>query len=150
MLFKLPYQNTVGPRLSEVTITVAHCLGQRKSRTTKPNFLSESSLDNLVLSAGCVAICFYVPCALCIIHYTIFSSLMFLLPLLGLVCVLPQVERPSFHTVTVTQEIIVLCTVIIRGVTLITHPHLESRSRMSRSYTSSPPQAPSCRVVGQL
>jgi hypothetical protein len=143
MLFKLPFQYTVGPRLSEVTITVAHCLGQRKSRATKPNFLSEPSLDNcvvtaLLFSAGCVAICFYVPCALCIIHYTIFSSLMFLLPLLGLVRVLPQVERPSFHTVTVTGEIIVLCTLIIRGVTLITHFHLESRSRMSRSYTSPP------------
>jgi hypothetical protein len=28
-----------------------------------------------------------------------------------------------------------------RGVTLTTHPHLELRSRMSRSYTSSPPSA---------
>jgi hypothetical protein len=27
-----------------------------------------------------------------------------------------------------------------RGVTLTTHPHLMSRSRMSRSYTSSPPK----------
>jgi hypothetical protein len=36
-----------------------------------------------------------------------------------------------------------------RGVTLTTHPHLVPRSRMSRSYTSSP-QAPSWRVVGQL
>jgi hypothetical protein len=30
-----------------------------------------------------------------------------------------------------------------RGVTLTTHPHLVPRSRMSRSYTSSPPQASS-------
>jgi hypothetical protein len=29
-----------------------------------------------------------------------------------------------------------------RGVTLTTHPHLVPRSGMSRSYTSSPPQAP--------
>jgi hypothetical protein len=36
------------------------------------------------------------------------------------------------------------------SVMLITHPHLVPRSRMSRSYTSSPPQAPSWRVVGQL
>jgi hypothetical protein len=36
-----------------------------------------------------------------------------------------------------------------RSVTLTTHPHLVPRSRMSRSYTSSP-QAPSWRVVGQL
>jgi hypothetical protein len=36
-----------------------------------------------------------------------------------------------------------------RGLTLTTHPHLVPRSRMSRSYTSSP-QAPSWRVVGQL
>jgi hypothetical protein len=37
-----------------------------------------------------------------------------------------------------------------RGVTLTTHPNLVPRSRMSRSYTSSLPQAPSRRVVGQL
>jgi hypothetical protein len=37
-----------------------------------------------------------------------------------------------------------------RGVTLTTHPHLVSRSRMSRSYISSPPQAPPGRVAGQL
>jgi hypothetical protein len=36
-----------------------------------------------------------------------------------------------------------------RGVTLTTHPHLVPRTRMSKSYTSSPP-APSWRVVGQL
>jgi hypothetical protein len=36
-----------------------------------------------------------------------------------------------------------------RGVTLTTHPHLVPGTRM-RSYTSSPPQAPSWRVVGQL
>jgi hypothetical protein len=36
-----------------------------------------------------------------------------------------------------------------RGVTLTTHPHLVPRSRMSRSYISSP-QAPSWRVVGLL
>jgi hypothetical protein len=35
-----------------------------------------------------------------------------------------------------------------RGVTLTSHPHLVSRT--SRSYTSSPSQAPSWRVVGQL
>jgi hypothetical protein len=35
-----------------------------------------------------------------------------------------------------------------RGVTLTTHPHLVPRSRMSRSYTSSPPQAPPWRVSG--
>jgi hypothetical protein len=28
----------------------------------------------------------------------------------------------------------------VRGVTLTTHPHVVSRSRMSRSYTSSPPK----------
>jgi hypothetical protein len=33
-----------------------------------------------------------------------------------------------------------------RGVTLTTHPHIVPRSGMSRSYTSSPPQAPSWRV----
>jgi hypothetical protein len=37
-----------------------------------------------------------------------------------------------------------------RGVTLTTHSHLVPRSRMSRSYTSSPPQAPSWRVAGLL
>jgi hypothetical protein len=38
-----------------------------------------------------------------------------------------------------------------RGVTLTTHPHLVSRSRMNRSYISSPPpQAPPWRVVGLL
>jgi hypothetical protein len=37
-----------------------------------------------------------------------------------------------------------------RGVMLTTHPHLMLRSRMSRSYTSSPPQAPLWRVVEQL
>jgi hypothetical protein len=37
-----------------------------------------------------------------------------------------------------------------RGMTLTTHPHLVSRSRMSRSYTSSPPQAPPWRVAGLL
>jgi hypothetical protein len=37
-----------------------------------------------------------------------------------------------------------------RGVTLTTHPHLVPRSRMSRSYTSSPPQASPWRVAGQL
>jgi hypothetical protein len=36
------------------------------------------------------------------------------------------------------------------GVTLTTHPHLVPRSRLSRSYISSPPQAPSWRVVGQV
>jgi hypothetical protein len=36
-----------------------------------------------------------------------------------------------------------------RGVTLTTHPHLVPRSRMSRSYTSSP-QAPQRRVAGLL
>jgi hypothetical protein len=36
-----------------------------------------------------------------------------------------------------------------RGVTLTTHPHLVPRSRMSRSYISSP-QAPSWRVAGLL
>jgi hypothetical protein len=36
-----------------------------------------------------------------------------------------------------------------RGVTLTAHPHLVSRSRMSRSYTSSP-QAPQWRVAGPL
>jgi hypothetical protein len=36
------------------------------------------------------------------------------------------------------------------GVTLTTHPHIVPRLRMSRSYTSFPPQAPSWRVVGQL
>jgi hypothetical protein len=37
-----------------------------------------------------------------------------------------------------------------RGVTLTTHHYLVPRSRMSRSYISSPPQAPSRRVVGML
>jgi hypothetical protein len=37
-----------------------------------------------------------------------------------------------------------------QGMMLTTHPHLVLRSRMSRSCTSSPPQAPSWRVVGQL
>jgi hypothetical protein len=37
-----------------------------------------------------------------------------------------------------------------RGVTLTTHPHLVPRSRMSRSYTSSRPQAPPWRVAGLL
>jgi hypothetical protein len=38
-----------------------------------------------------------------------------------------------------------------RGVTLTTHPHLVPRSRMSRSYSSSPPpQVPSRRVAGLL
>jgi hypothetical protein len=37
-----------------------------------------------------------------------------------------------------------------RGVTLTTHSHLVPRSRMSRSYTSSPPQAPPWRVAGLL
>jgi hypothetical protein len=37
-----------------------------------------------------------------------------------------------------------------RGVMLTTHPHLVPRSRMSRSYTSSPPQAPPWRVTGLL
>jgi hypothetical protein len=37
-----------------------------------------------------------------------------------------------------------------RGVTLTTHPHLVPRSRMSRSYTSYPPQAPPWRAVGLL
>jgi hypothetical protein len=36
------------------------------------------------------------------------------------------------------------------GVTLTTHPNLVPWSRMNRSYTSSPPQAPLWRVVGQL
>jgi hypothetical protein len=36
-----------------------------------------------------------------------------------------------------------------RGVTLTTHTHLVLRSRMSRSYTSSPPQAPPWRVAGR-
>jgi hypothetical protein len=34
------------------------------------------------------------------------------------------------------------------GVTLTNHPHLVPRSRMSRSYISSPPQAPPWRVAG--
>jgi hypothetical protein len=34
--------------------------------------------------------------------------------------------------------------------TLTTHPHLVPRSRMSRSYTYSPPQSPPWCVVGQL
>jgi hypothetical protein len=34
--------------------------------------------------------------------------------------------------------------------TLTTHPHLVPRWRMSRSYTSSPPQAPPWRVAGLL
>jgi hypothetical protein len=37
-----------------------------------------------------------------------------------------------------------------RGVLLTTHPHLVPRSRMSKSYTSSPPQAPPWSVAGQL
>jgi hypothetical protein len=37
-----------------------------------------------------------------------------------------------------------------RGVTLTTHPHLVPRSRMSRNYISSPPQAPPWRVTGLL
>jgi hypothetical protein len=37
-----------------------------------------------------------------------------------------------------------------RGVTLTTHPHVVPRSRMSRSYTSSPPQAPPWRVARLL
>jgi hypothetical protein len=37
-----------------------------------------------------------------------------------------------------------------RGVTLTTHPYLVPRLRMSRSYTSSPPQAPPWRVAGQF
>jgi hypothetical protein len=37
-----------------------------------------------------------------------------------------------------------------RGVTLTTHPHLLPRSRMSRSYIYSPPQAPPRRVAGLL
>jgi hypothetical protein len=37
-----------------------------------------------------------------------------------------------------------------RGVTLTTHPHLVMRSWMSRSYTSSPPQAPPWRLEGRL
>jgi hypothetical protein len=38
-----------------------------------------------------------------------------------------------------------------RGLTLISHPHLVPRSRLSRSYISSPPpQALPWRVVGQL
>jgi hypothetical protein len=37
-----------------------------------------------------------------------------------------------------------------RGVMLTTHPHLVPRLRMSRSYISSPPQAPSWLVAGQL
>jgi hypothetical protein len=37
-----------------------------------------------------------------------------------------------------------------RGVTLTTHPHLVQRSWMSRSYISSPPQAPPWRVEGLL
>jgi hypothetical protein len=36
------------------------------------------------------------------------------------------------------------------GVTLTTHPHLVPRSRMNRSYTSSPPQALPWRVEGLL
>jgi hypothetical protein len=37
-----------------------------------------------------------------------------------------------------------------RGVTLTTHSHLVPRSRMSRSYTFFPPQAPPWRVAGQI
>jgi hypothetical protein len=37
-----------------------------------------------------------------------------------------------------------------RGVTLTTHPHLVRRSRMTRSYISSPPKRLHGRVVGQL
>jgi hypothetical protein len=37
-----------------------------------------------------------------------------------------------------------------RVMTLTTHPHLVPRSRMSRSYTSSPPQAPPWCVAGLL
>jgi hypothetical protein len=37
-----------------------------------------------------------------------------------------------------------------RGVTLTTHTHLVPKSRMSRSYTSSPPKAPSWHVEGLL
>jgi hypothetical protein len=37
-----------------------------------------------------------------------------------------------------------------RGVMLTAHPHLVPRLSMSRSYTSSPPQAPSWHVAGQL
>jgi hypothetical protein len=37
-----------------------------------------------------------------------------------------------------------------RGVKLTTHPHLVPRSRMSRSYTSFPPQAPPWRVAWLL
>jgi hypothetical protein len=36
------------------------------------------------------------------------------------------------------------------GVMLTTHPHLVPRLRISRSYTSSPPQAPPWRVAGSL
>jgi hypothetical protein len=36
------------------------------------------------------------------------------------------------------------------GVTLTTHPHVAPRSRMSRSYISSPPKRHSWRAVGQL
>jgi hypothetical protein len=36
-----------------------------------------------------------------------------------------------------------------QGMTLTTHTHLVRRSRMSRSYTSSPPKAPLWCVVGQ-
>jgi hypothetical protein len=37
-----------------------------------------------------------------------------------------------------------------RGVMLTTHPHLVPRLRMSKGYTSSPPQAPPRRVAGQF
>jgi hypothetical protein len=37
-----------------------------------------------------------------------------------------------------------------RGMTLTTHRHVASRSGISRSYTSFPPQVPSWRVAGQL
>jgi hypothetical protein len=37
-----------------------------------------------------------------------------------------------------------------QGLMLTTHPHLVFKLRMSRSYASSPPQAPSWRVTGQL